>query len=249
MRKIVAGFFLSLDGVMESPEKWHFPYFNEEMGQAVAAQAAGADAMLLGRATYQEFAGYWPTAGDDPMAAQMNETPKYVVSSTLKTLEWQNSTLISGNVTEEIARLKQGPGRDISITGSATLVRSLLREGLLDELRLLPGAPGGRRKPPAQLGEVGLVPSFEGQKLGRGGGGVQPDDPLLVGDELPEQHGIRVRRLGALVLGLLGGAPADRRGDRRGGGPDGGVPQQVTPGQETHGRPPVTGGLLTHLAS
>ncbi|GGQ34801.1 dihydrofolate reductase family protein [Streptosporangium pseudovulgare] len=170
MRKIVAGFFLSLDGVMESPEKWHFPYFNEEMGQAVAAQAAGADAMLLGRATYQEFAGYWPTAGDDPMAAQMNETPKYVVSSTLKTLEWQNSTLISGNVVEEITRLKQGPGRDISITGSATLVRSLLREGLLDELRLLvhPIVVGSGRRLFPEGGEQTPLKLVESQTFGTG---------------------------------------------------------------------------------
>ncbi|MEU9833965.1 dihydrofolate reductase family protein [Streptosporangium sp. NPDC048047] len=170
MRKIVAGFFLSLDGVMESPEKWHFPYFDEEMGQAVAAQAEGADAMLLGRATYQEFAGYWPTADDDPMAAQMNETPKYVVSSTLKTLEWQNSTLISGNVTEEIARLKQGPGRDISISGSATLVRSLLREGLLDELRLLvhPIVVGSGRRLFPEGGEQTPLKLVESQTFGTG---------------------------------------------------------------------------------
>ncbi|MET9070266.1 dihydrofolate reductase family protein [Streptosporangium sandarakinum] len=170
MRKIVAGFFLSLDGVMESPEKWHFPYFNEEMGQAVAAQAAGADAMLLGRATYQEFAGYWPTADDDPMAAQMNETPKYVVSSTLKTLEWQNSTLISGNVTEEITRLKQAPGGDISITGSATLVRSLLREGLLDELRLLvhPIVVGSGRRLFPEGGEQTPLKLVESQTFGTG---------------------------------------------------------------------------------
>jgi len=139
MRKIVAGLFISLDGVVESPDKWHFPYFNDEMGAAVGAQMAAADTMLLGRRTYQEFASYWPhQASDVPPADYMNNTPKLVVSTTLKApLEWQNSTLISGNVAQELTRLKQQPGKNIATTGSATLVRSLLRDNLLDELNLL----------------------------------------------------------------------------------------------------------------
>jgi len=138
MRKIVAGLFISLDGVVESPEKWHFPYFNDEMGAAVGALMAASDTMLLGRVTYQGFAAFWPNAGaDDPVAAQMNNTPKLVVSTTLDTVEWQNSTLIKGNVAEELTKLKQQPGKDIGITGSATLVRSLLRDNVLDELHLL----------------------------------------------------------------------------------------------------------------
>jgi dihydrofolate reductase len=138
MRKIVAGLFISLDGVIESPEKWHFPYFNDEMGAEVGAQMAASDAMLLGRVTYQEFAGFWPNAdASDPFTAQMNNTPKYVVSTTLDTVEWQNSTLIKGNIAEGIAALKQQPGKNIAITGSVTLVDSLLQNDLLDELRLL----------------------------------------------------------------------------------------------------------------
>ena len=138
MRKIVAGLFVSLDGVIEAPEQWHFPYFNDEMGAAVAAQMAAADTMLLGRRTYQEFAAYWQHQGSDvPGADQMNNTPKLVVSTTLDRVEWQNSTLIKGNVVEELTRLKQQPGKNIGITGSATLVRSLLRDKLLDELQLL----------------------------------------------------------------------------------------------------------------
>jgi dihydrofolate reductase len=142
MRKIVAGLFISLDGVYESPETWHFPYFNDEMGAAVGAQMAESDCMLLGRVTYEEFAGYWPQQTRDgeagEMADFMNDTPKYVVSSTLKQPEWKNTTLLDGtNATEELTRLKQQPGKDISITGSGTLVRTLLRDGLLDELRLL----------------------------------------------------------------------------------------------------------------
>jgi dihydrofolate reductase len=138
MRKIVAGLFLSLDGVMEAPETWHFPYFNDEMGEAVAAQMAAADTMLLGRRTYEEFAAYWADKGSDvDFADVINNTPKLVASSTLRSVDWQNSTLIEGNVADALRRLKEQPGKDISITGSATLVRSLLRDNLLDELRLL----------------------------------------------------------------------------------------------------------------
>ena len=140
MRKVTAGLFVSLDGVVESPDKWHFPYFNDEMGEAVGAAMAASDAILLGRVTYQEFASYWPgvSSEEQPFAAHMNDTPKYVVSTTLEeTLEWRNSTLIKGNVAEEIARLKQQPGENIGITGSATLIRSLLRGDLIDELGLM----------------------------------------------------------------------------------------------------------------
>ncbi len=120
MRKIVAGLFISLDGVYEAPNLWHFPYFNDEMGQEVGAQMADSDTMLLGRQTFQEFASYWPQQSSDvPPADFMNKTPKVVVSSTLKAVdEWQHSTLISGNVAEELRKLKEQPGKNIGITGS-----------------------------------------------------------------------------------------------------------------------------------
>jgi dihydrofolate reductase len=138
MRKIVAGLFISLDGVTESPDKWQFPYFSDALGAEIGAQMAASDALLLGRVTYQDFASYWPSApAEEPFAAHLNNTPKYVVSTTLDTVTWQNSTLINGDVGAEITALKQQPGKNINITGSATLVRSLLRDGLLDELRLL----------------------------------------------------------------------------------------------------------------
>lgn len=142
MRKIVAGLFVSLDGVFEAPETWHFPYFNDEMGETIGAQMAESDCMLLGRVTYEEFAAYWPGQTSDgeagEMAGFMNDTPKYVVSSTLKHAAWKNTSLIDGtNAAEELAALKAQPGKDIAITGSGTLVRTLLRDGLLDELRLL----------------------------------------------------------------------------------------------------------------
>src|SRR5918996_2295595 len=140
MRKVIASEFVSLDGVMESPEQWHFPYFNDEMGEAIGAAMAQSDAMLMGRVLYEEWAAYWPQQDpeENPVAEQMNGVQKYVVSTTLEgPLEWQNSTLIRGDVAEEISELKRQPGKDIVISGSGALVRSLLRDGLIDELRLM----------------------------------------------------------------------------------------------------------------
>jgi dihydrofolate reductase len=140
MRKVVASEFVSLDGVVESPDQWHFPYFNDQMGDAIGAAMAASDAMLMGRVLYQEWAAFWPKQDPDenPVADRMNGIRKYVVSTTLEEpLQWDNSTLIRENVAEEISRLKEQPGKDISISGSPTLVRSLLEEDLLDELRLM----------------------------------------------------------------------------------------------------------------
>jgi dihydrofolate reductase len=147
MRKVVAGLFMSLDGVMESPEKWTGAYMNDEVGQAIGSQFAASDAMLLGRRTYETFAGSF-AGRTDPMAAQMNNTPKYVVSETLKSAEWENSTVINGDVVEAIKKLKAQPGKNIAISGSPTLVRWLLRNGLLDELNLIvpPIVVGGGRR-------------------------------------------------------------------------------------------------------
>jgi dihydrofolate reductase len=136
MRKINAGLFTSLDGVVESPEKWTGPYFNDQVGQAVGAMMAQNDAMLLGRVTYEGFAAAFGGQSGG-MADQMNNTPKYVVSGTLASAGWQNSTLISGDVAGQIEELKRRPGRDIGMSGSSALVSWLLRQGLLDELHLL----------------------------------------------------------------------------------------------------------------
>lgn len=139
MRKIAAGLFISLDGVVESPEKWTGPYFNDQVGQAVAAMMAANDAMLLGRTTYEGFAAAFGGQSGG-MADQMNNTPKFVVSTTLTSADWQNSTLISGTgpgVEAQIRQLKEQPGRNIGMSGSSTLVGWLLRHGLLDQLDLL----------------------------------------------------------------------------------------------------------------
>jgi dihydrofolate reductase len=157
MRKIVAGLFISLDGVIEGPNDWMGPYFSPELGQAVGSLMGGQDVMLLGRVTYDEFAGHWPQQTGE-MADTMNGTPKYVVSGTLKSADWQNSTVIpAATAFAEIAALKQQPGRNIGMTGSATLTSALLREGLLDELHLfvLPLVVGSGKRlfgtPGAQL--------------------------------------------------------------------------------------------------
>ncbi len=137
MRKIVAALFISLDGVVQSPDQWQFDHFDEDMGTAMQAALAAQDTVLLGRVTYQEWAPYWPTATDEPFASYINSTPKVVASTTLKTVSWQNSTLITGDLATALARLKQQPGKNIGVAGSPTLVRSLLRAGLLDTLTLM----------------------------------------------------------------------------------------------------------------
>ena len=137
MRKVVAGLFISLDGVTQSPDQWQFDHFDNEVVAEMGAHIAAEDTILLGRVTYQEWASYWPTSTDEPYASHINNTPKYVVSTTLDKVEWENSTLIKGDLAEEIARLKQQPGKNIGVAGSPTLVESLLQDDLLDELKLM----------------------------------------------------------------------------------------------------------------
>lgn len=137
MRKIKSYFFISLDGVAEAPDRWHFPYFDDEMGAAVGAGFASADALLMGRVLYDEWAAYWPEHADQPFGDVMNSIKKYVVSNSLQTAEWQNSEIISGDASRKLANIKAQDGGDINMSGSATTVRWLLREGLLDELNLL----------------------------------------------------------------------------------------------------------------
>jgi len=133
---IKSSLFSSLDGVIESPETWHFPYFNDQMGAVVGEQMSGNDAMLIGRRTYDDFAGYWPNADPtDPFTGVMNGTHKYVVSNTLSEPTWENSSVVSGDVAAELTKLKADTR--LGSTGSATLVRWLLEQGLVDELHLL----------------------------------------------------------------------------------------------------------------
>jgi len=135
--RIVSNFFISLDGVVEAPDQWHFSYFNDEMGDAIGKAAETTDAFLMGRVLYEEWAGYWPTSTDEPFASFLNNSPKYVVSRTLQNATWDNTTIINVDLAAEIRNVKDRTQRDISMSGSATLVRWLLANGLLDQLNLL----------------------------------------------------------------------------------------------------------------
>jgi dihydrofolate reductase len=137
MRKIVAGLAMTLDGVVTAPSG-NWMLFDEEMWEVIGAGIAEADAILLGRRTYEQFAGLWPAQGRDvPMSAFMNDTPKYVASRTLDTVEWAGATLLRGDLAEALTELKRRPGKNIQVPGSPRLVRWLLRAGLLDQLALM----------------------------------------------------------------------------------------------------------------
>ena len=143
MRKITAGLFISLDGVVEDPQDWHFPYFNEEMGAAVSNQLATADTLLLGRKTYDSFAGAWPdreAAGEEDaaMGKALGDARKVVVSNQDLQFTWRNSEQLKGDFVEAVTALKNEPGAtDIGMSGSVSIVRQLLAADLLDELHLL----------------------------------------------------------------------------------------------------------------
>lgn len=136
MRKVVVTQFLTLDGVMEAPQEWSFPYWNDETEVFKNAELAASDAQLLGRVTYEAFAAAWPSR-TGYMADRLNSLPKFVVSTTLERAEWNNSHLIKEDVAEQISSLKQQPGHDILVHGSRTLVQTLIRDGLVDEYHLL----------------------------------------------------------------------------------------------------------------
>jgi len=148
MRKVTAGLFSSIDGVVEAPNEWQ-PAFDEEMGAVLSRMLQEQDAVLLGRVTFTEWAGYWPTSTDEPFASYINSTQKYVASTTLGSVgQWPNSTLIKGSVADFLAELRQQDGGTIGTAGSPSLVRSLIEQGLLDELTLMisPVVAGGGRK-------------------------------------------------------------------------------------------------------
>jgi dihydrofolate reductase len=144
MRKIIANLFISLDGVVEEPGDWHFPYFNDEMGAAVDAVLGTADTLLLGRKTYDDHAGAWPereVAGEEDaeFAKVLGDARKIVVSrQRLEAFTWRNSEQLQGDLVEAVTALKNQPGDgNIAMSGSVSVVRQLLAAGLLDELHLL----------------------------------------------------------------------------------------------------------------
>ena len=146
MRRIVVTEFVTLDGVMEGPGPndpfelagWTIQYGGQEISKFKFDELFATDAHLLGRVTYQGFAAVWPSMKDDAgFADRMNNLPKYVISTTLKKAEWNNSTIIRENVIEEVSKLKQQPGQDILVAGSAGLVNTLIQHNLVDEYKLL----------------------------------------------------------------------------------------------------------------
>jgi dihydrofolate reductase len=138
MGKIVSNFFMSLDGVVEAPNKWHFPYFNDEMGATISRGMETSGAWLMGRRLYDEWSSYWPAQSDDePFASFINNIPKYVVSNSLTDATWNNTTVVSGDVAGQLQAIKEKVDGDIGISGCATLVRWLLANDLLDVLDLL----------------------------------------------------------------------------------------------------------------
>jgi dihydrofolate reductase len=138
MRKIVVAEFISLDGVVEAPERWHFSYLNDEMQNVLFTQAAQTDTMLLGRVTYDSFAGaFADTTAGDPVGDMMNRPRKVVATRSRTSLDWRNSQILRGDLVAEAARLKAGDGQNILTTGSISVARQLLRAGLVDELHLL----------------------------------------------------------------------------------------------------------------
>lgn len=139
--------FMSLDGVIQAPGAadedteggfryggWMQPYFDDVLGGSAAEGMAATDAYLFGRKTYQKMAAHWPTVGDDdPYARHLNSTPKYVASTTLRDVGWQHTTLLSGDVAEAVAKLKEQPGGSIAVLGSGGLVQTLIEHHLVDE--------------------------------------------------------------------------------------------------------------------
>jgi class 3 adenylate cyclase len=146
MRRLVVSEFITLDGVIEAPgfedhragrNAWALRFQNEETQQFKAEELYGAGAILLGRTTYQIFALFWPDAPDDEFTRAMNDTPKYVVSKTLKQPAWSNTTILRGELGAEVAKLKEQSGRDILVYGSADLVAGLMKLDLVDEIRFM----------------------------------------------------------------------------------------------------------------
>ena len=140
-RRIVVSEWVTLDGIFDAHtmEQWFNPYHSDDRTGYITEMILASDAFLLGRVTYAMLAPYWSALRNNEMgiAERVNSAPKYVVSSTLKSGEWNNSTIIRDNVVEEITKLKQQPGQDVLITGSATLVLSLMAADLIDEYRFL----------------------------------------------------------------------------------------------------------------
>jgi len=198
--RLTATTFLTLDGVMQAPGGpeedrsggfehggWSFPYADEDFGRLVTGWFAEAEGFLLGRRTYEIFAAFWPLVTDagDPVAAPLNHLPKYVATRTLRETTWAGTTLLTGDVVEEVRRLKDRPGRELQVHGSGDLLQTLMANDLVDEYRLF----------------VYPVVVGSGRRLFRGGG---PPRSLELVEATTTGAGVVVatyRRGGPLVTG------------------------------------------------
>lgn len=174
MRKVTAGLFTSVDGVVQDPFRFQYDSFDDELGAAMGSFTARTDTVLLGRNSYTEWSEWWPAHPDDPFGQWINPIEKHVASTTLDPeLTWQNAALIPGDVHDFVRELTQREGGDIAVCGSVTLVRSLLFAGLLDELQLMvhPAVAGAGRRlfeptdPPTRLRLVGSTVTSRGNVL------------------------------------------------------------------------------------
>ena len=205
--RLTATTFLTLDGVMQAPGGpeedpsdgfehggWSFPYADEDFGRLVTGWFAEADAFLLGRRTYEIFAAFWPLVADagDPVASPLNHLPKYVATRTLHEATWAGTKLLSGDVVEEVRRLKDLPGRELQVHGSGGLLQTLMANDLVDEYRLFvyPVVVGSGRRlfrdgaPPRSLELVESTTTSTGVVVAdyrRGG-------PLVTGSFSLEDH-------------------------------------------------------------
>ncbi|MQA08673.1 MAG: dihydrofolate reductase [Pseudonocardiaceae bacterium] len=202
MRKLTVTTFVSLDGVMQAPGGpdedpdggfehggWTVPYFDDQLIQLMTEVTSRAAALLLGRKTYDIFAASWPLAEpDDAIGAKLNGMPKYVVSRTLDTVSWQNSTLLTGDVANAVDELKQGDGGEIQVHGSGELIQTLIEQDLVDEFQVL------------------VVPVLVGSGKRLFGGGTIPAGLKLV-DITTSSTGVvisRYTRDGTLEYGAMG---------------------------------------------
>lgn len=148
MRKLTSFLFMSLDGVVEAPNTYVRPEVFEDFPALIGQTVAEQDTVLLGRKMYEEWSEFWPTSNIQPFSDFINNVPKFVVSKTLATADWDRSTVLSGPLHTEIAMLKNSEGGTIGVHGSISLVHSLMTAGLLDEMRfiLVPAVAGGGRR-------------------------------------------------------------------------------------------------------
>jgi dihydrofolate reductase len=170
-RKVVAGYFLSLDGVAEAPDRF-FTAWDDETDASGAELIADQDAVLLGRRSYDEWAEFWPGSEIEPFASFINAVPKYVATSTPLEREWTNSRVIDGGLVDFVRHLKGRPGGDIGVHASISVTRTLLAAGLVDELRLViaPTIAGSGQRlfeglPPIRLETIRGAASSRGHLL------------------------------------------------------------------------------------